>query len=159
MLGYDNNKNLTTVNRAVKENLKVYLSQYRMLTDSINFRDAYVVNIGVNFDILVLPNFNGNEVLLNCVDALKSFFDIDKWQIKQPIVYSDLYNTLLKVKGVQTVTNVSISNLNNSLLGYSTVYYSIKEATKNGIVYPSLDPCIFEVKYPDNDIKGRIVTF
>ena len=159
MLGYDNNKNLTTVNRAVKENLKVYLSQYRMLTDSINFRDAYVVNIGVNFDVLVLPNFNGNEVLLNCVNALKSFFEIDKWQIKQPIVYSDLFNTLLKVKGVQTVTNVLISNLNNSLLGYSTVYYSIKEATKNGIVYPSLDPCIFEVKYPDNDIKGRIVTF
>lgn len=159
ILGYDNNKNLTTVNRAVKENLKNYLSQYRMLTDSINLRDAYVVNIGVDFDIVTLPNFNANEVLLNCINALKSFFDNDKWQINQPIVYSDIINTLLTIKGVQTVVDVRVKNLNDELSGYSNIAYSISEATRNGIVYPSLDPAMFEVKYPNNDIKGRVVTF
>lgn len=159
MLGYDNNKNLVKVNRAVKENLKTYLSQYRMLTDSINFRDAYIINIGIDFDVIPLRNFNGNEVLLNCVNALKNFFNIDMWQINQPIVYSDILSTLLSVKGVQTIPSVVIKNLNDETLGYSNVAYGIAEATKDNIVYPSLDPCIFEIKYPNNDIKGRIATY
>lgn len=159
ILGYDNNKNLTTVNRAVKENLRNYLGQYRMLTDSINIRDAYIVNIGVDFSIIALPSFNANEVLLNCVDSLKNFFDNDRWQINQPIVYSDIINTLLTVKGVQTVVNVTVKNLNDELAGYSNIAYSINEATRNGIIYPSLDPAMFEIKYPNNDIKGRVVTF
>jgi hypothetical protein len=159
VLAYDNNKNLTTANRAIKENLRTYLSQYRMLTDSINIRNGYVINIGVDFDIIPLPNFNANEVILNCVSALKDFFDIDKWQINQPLVYSDVFNELLKVRGVQTVTSVKFKNLNDELSGYSNVVYDLAEATRNGIVYPSLDPAIFEVKYPNNDIRGRIVTF
>lgn len=159
MLGYDNNKNVLAVNRAVKENLKTYLGQYRMLTDSINFRDAYIINIGVDFDIIPLPNYNANEVLLGCVNALKKFFEIDKWQINQPIVFSDMFNTLLAVKGIQTVTSIRIKNLNDVGLGYSNIAYDIEQATRRGIVYPSLDPAIFEIKYPNGDIKGRIATF
>jgi hypothetical protein len=159
VLGYDNNKNIALVNRAVKENLKVYLDSYRMLTDSINIRDAYVINIGVSFDIITLPSFNANEVLLRCVDAMKNYFDIDKWQINQPIMVSDIFNELLKIEGVQTVTNVYIDNKNDSYSGYSDIIYDIKGATRNGIVYPSLDPSIFEVKYPNVDIKGRIATY
>ena len=159
MLGYDSNKNLTVVNRAVKGNLKTYIGQYRMLTDSINFRDAFIVNIQVDFDVIPLPNYNANEVLLGCITAAKKFFDIDQWQINQPIVYSDLFNALIQVKGVQTVTGAKIKNLNDSTLGYSPIAYDIQDATRNGIIYPSMDPCIFEVKYPNNDIKGRIATF
>ena len=113
----------------------------------------------MDFDIVALPSVNANEVLLNCVNALKAFFDNDRWQINQPIVYSDIINTLLTVKGVQTVVNIRVKNLNDELQGYSDIAYSMNEATRNGIVYPSLDPAMFEVKYPNNDIKGRIVTF
>jgi len=159
ILGYNENKQCTIVNRAVKENLKTYLSQYRMLTDSINIRDAYIVNIGIDFDVIPISGFNSNEVILNCITLIKDFFNIDKWQINQPILIGDIYNILLKAKGVQTVTAVRIKNLNNELSGYSDVYYDIETATKNGIIYPSLDPAIFEVRYPNNDIKGRIATF
>ena len=159
MLAYNSSKLLTTVNRAVKESLKTYLSQYRMLTDSINFRDAYVINIGVDFDVVTLPTHNSNEVLLLCVEAMKSFFDIDKWQINQPIVISDLYKELTSVDGVQTISKITIKNLNDESLGYSNVIYDINEATKNGVVYPSLDPAIFEVHYPNVDIKGRTVNY
>jgi hypothetical protein len=159
VLGYNNNKQCVTANRAIKENLKTYLSQYRMLTDSINIRNAYIINIGVDFDIIALPSFNANEAILNCIALLKEFFEIDKWQINQPIVYGDIYNILLRAKGVQTVTGVRIKNLNDELQDYSNVVYNIEAATRNGIIYPSLDPAIFEVKFPDNDIKGRIATF
>jgi len=159
ILGYDNNKNIAIVNKAVKENLKVYLDQYRMLTDSINIRDAFTINIGVDFNIIALPSFNANEVLLRCIESVKSFFEIDKWQINQPIVISDIYNVILQAQGVQTVTAVNIYNINDSLGGYSDISYHIPGATQNGVIYPSLDPSIFEVKYPNTDIRGRIATY
>jgi hypothetical protein len=159
VLGYDLNKNIVSVNRAVKENLRTYLSQYRMLTDSINIRDGYVVNIGIDFSIVPLPSYNANQVLLGCVNALKDYFDIDRWQMNQPIVIGDIFNTILAVDGVQTVPSVIIKNLYDEVQGYSNIAYGIQEATRNGIVYPSLDPMIFEIKYPNNDIKGRIATF
>lgn len=159
MLGYDNNKNLTQANRAIKENLKTYLSQYRMLTDSINLRDAFIVNIAVEFDVIPLPDYNLNEVLALSVQAMKDFFNIDRWQINQPIVYADIASVLNDVPGVQSVAKMQIKNLYSQSDGYSNVAYNIAEATRNGIVYPSIDPCIFEVKYPNSDIKGRIASY
>jgi hypothetical protein len=159
MLGYTSNGTLTTVNRAIKENLKNYLSEYRMLTDSINLRDAFIINIGVEFDIIPIPNYNANEVLLLCIDRMKNYFATERWEISQPIYYSDIYNELIGVRGVQTVTNIVIKNLNDTANGYSNIFYDVNGATFNGIVYPSLDPAIFEVKYPNSDIKGRIVTY
>lgn len=159
ILSYDNNKKLTNTNLAVKNNLKTYISQYRMLTDSINIRNAYIINIGIEFEIITTPSSNSNEVLLKVIQSVKDMFEIDKWQINQPIIISDIFALILSISGVQTVSNIEIINKNNQQSGYSNITYNIELATKNGIIYPSLDPSIFEVKYPNLDIKGRIATF
>jgi hypothetical protein len=159
VLGYNQNKQLITPPTTLKENLKTYISQYRMLTDSINIKDAFIVNIGVNFDIILRPNYSGRDVILQCLDLLKNYFQIDKWEINQPIVLSELYTLLDSVNGIQTISNIEINNLSGEELGYSKYSYDIKSATLNKVIYPSLDPCIFEVKNPENDIQGRIVTF
>ena len=157
ILGFNDLKQLTPLNQAIKENLKTYLNYYRMLTDAINIKDAFIINIGVNFEISVLPNYNSNEVLLKCIDALRSFFSVDKWQINQPIIKSDINTTLANVKGVQSVVGVSLTNLYDSDFGYSGNVYDLTTATRNGVIYPSLDPSIFEVKFLNRDIKGRVV--
>ena len=159
VLGYNSNKQLTELNQAIKENLKTYLDYYRILTDAVNIKDAFIINIGIDFEISVLPNFNSNEVLLRCVDTVKTVFDIDKWQINQPIIKSDVINSLGNVKGVQSVIGVTYKNLYDSDLGYSGNVYDLKTATRNGVIYPSLDPSIFEVKFPDQDIRGRVVNY
>lgn len=159
VLSYDSNKLLVNANRAIKDNLKTYISQYRMLTDSINIRDAYVINIGIDFEIITIPSSNSNEVLLKVIQSVKTLFSIDNWQINQPIIISDIFALILSTSGVQTVTNINIINKNQQQLGYSNITYNIELATKNGIIYPSLDPSIFEVRYPNLDIKGRIATF
>jgi hypothetical protein len=128
-----------------------------MINDAIKIKDAFVVNIGVEFNIIVLPNYNNNEVLTRCIDALKDYFNIDKWQINEPIILKDLYILLDKVDGVQTVKNVKINNLAGEALGYSAYGYDVQGATVNDVVYPSIDPMIFEIKYPNTDIKGRVV--
>ena len=156
VLAYDNNKKLVTASNTLRNNLKTYLSQYRMLTDAINIKDAFVVNIGVKYDILVLPNYTGRDVLLACTQALQDYFKVEKWSINQPVNLSALYTLLDRVKGVQTVQNIEIENKEGGL--YSQYAYDVKGATKNNIVYPSYDPCIFEVKYPDTDIIGRVTS-
>lgn len=159
VLGYDSNKNLSTLNTAAKENLKTYLSQYRLLTDSINIRNAFIINVGVKFDLIALPNFNSQEVLSRCITALQDYFNVDKWQINQPIVISDIMFVLTSVRGVQNVQNIEIENKYGIANGYSRFIYDIQSATSNNVVYPPLDPAIFEVKNPNTDIIGRIVRY
>jgi len=158
-LGYDINQNLTTLNTATKTNLATYLEQYRMLTDAINIKDAFVINFSLNFEIVSFKNYNNEEVLLNCITELQEYFSIDKWQVNQPIIVSEIENLLSGVKGVQVIEKVEFENKNSTSLGYSQYKYDFTNATRNGVIYPSLDPSIFELKYPNIDIKGRITTY
>ena len=157
VLSYDQNKKLTLLNKAVKQNLKTYLGEYRMVTDAVNIIDGFVINIGVDFEIVVYSNYNKREVLTNCLTELQDYFNIDNWTFNKPINISELELILANVDGVMSVPMVKISNIcrsdNNE--NYSPNRYNIDEATKGKIVYPSLDPSIFEVKYPNKDIKGR----
>jgi len=156
ILGYDNAKKLQPADAILKRNLRIYLSEYIPVTDSINIKDAFIVNIGIEYEIMVRPNFSSRDVLLQCSNVLKTYFDISKWSINQPINLSKVYTELDRVKGVQTVQKVEITNKQGG--NYSQFAYDIKGATRNNIVYPSFDPCIFEIKYPDQDIKGRVTT-
>ena len=158
-LAFDNQRTLKTPSTALKNNLKTYLSQYRTIGDAVDIKNAYVVNIAVDFDIIVLPNYNSSEVVLQCLSTIKNFFNIDNWQINQPIILRDIYVLLDQVRGVQSVKNITITNKAGASDGYSAFGYDIEGATINGVIYPSIDPSIFEVKYPNSDIIGRVVTF
>lgn len=156
VLAYDNNKHLINATAGLKENLKKYLSQYMLLTDAINIKNAFVINIGINYEIITLPDFASRDVLLACNNALKDYFLISKWSINQPINLSSIYTLLDRVKGVQTVQSVDVYNKQGG--NYAEYAYDVKGAIRNNIVYPSLDPSIFEVKFPNDDIQGRVTT-
>ena len=156
VLAYDNDSKLAYATNNLKKNLRTYLSEYKMLTDTINIKDAFIVNVGINFEVLALPNYTGRQVLLDCVNRLKEYFLTANRDINQPINLARINTILDRVKGVQTVQKVEIVNKVGG--NYSDYSYDVKGATRNGVVYPSYDPCIFEVKYPDTDIKGRITT-
>jgi hypothetical protein len=157
VLSLNSTGQLDLSSNTLKNNLRTYLSQYRMIGDNIEIKDAFIINIGINFEIIVLPEYNNSEVLLSCIASLKTYFNINNWQINQPIMLKDLYILLDKIKGVQTIKNVSIENKAGTTLGYSQYAYDLTSATYNQIIYPSLDPSIFEVRYLDQDIKGRVV--
>ena len=151
------NNNLTTASDALKNNLKTYLNQYRMIGDVISIKDAFVINFAINFEIITYPNYNSSEVIERCIIALKDYFNIDKWQINQPIIVPDLYVMLDALEGVQTVKNVILTNKAGTTSGYSQWAYDMNGANQNGTIFPSLDPSIFEIKYPNTDIKGSVV--
>lgn len=155
ILGYNSDKKLSSLNQAVKENVKTYLSEHRILTDGVNLIDGFIINIGVNFEIRVYGSYNKREVLLKCIDEITEYFNIDNWSFNMPINISELELIIAGVEGVQSVPKCEIEN--KCMGAYSRHSYNIEEATKGKMVYPSLDPSIFEVKYPGKDIKGRVV--
>jgi len=157
ILAYNANKQLIQTNSVLKTNLKTYLDEYRMITDAINIKNAFYINIGVNFEITVDPSYNNKELLSACISQLKNYFNIDAWQINQPIILSEINSLLIKVPGVRSVPKIEIVNKQSG--GYSPYAYDIISATRNGIIYPSIDPSIFEVRFLDNDINGRIITY
>jgi hypothetical protein len=159
VLSFDVNGSLTTPSNTLKQNLITYLSQFRTVGDSVAIKDAFVVNIGVDFEIVTLPNYNSSDVLRRCIGALQDYFLIGNWQINEPIIYSEINVLLDRIDGVQTVKNLTFlnKNINNSGASYSQYAYDTQGATLNGVLYPSIDPMIFEVKYPNSDITGRIV--
>ena len=155
ILGYDSNKNLTTLNRAVKENLKTYLSEYRLLTDGVNIINGFIINVGVDFEIRVYGGYNKRQVLTRVTSELKNYFNTDNWTFNMPINISEIELLIAGVEGVQSVPKCEI--INKCLGNYSSNSYNIQEATKGKMVYPSLDPSVFEVKFPNKDIRGRVV--
>jgi len=158
VLTYDVNKKLTTASTSLKTNLQTYLNQYRMIGDTVDIKDAFIINIACSFEIITLPNFNNSEVLAKCITSLQDYFSINKWVINQPIILRDLSVLLDSIDGVQTVQNLEITNKAGTNSGYSQYAYSITGATQGGVIYPSLDPSIFEVKNLGSDIKGRVVS-
>jgi hypothetical protein len=155
VLGYNLNKNLSPLNRAVKENLKTYMNEYRLLTDGVNLLDGFVINIGVDFEIRVYGGYNKREVLTRCIAELQQYFNIDNWTFNMPINISEVELLIAGVEGVQSVPKCEI--VNKCLGSYSKNSYNIRAATKGKMVYPSLDPSVFEVKFPNKDIKGRAI--
>ena len=158
VLAYNPDNNLVIPSSTIKNNLQTYLNQSRMIGDTINIKNAFIINIAVNFEIVTLPNFNNSDVLARCLSSLTTYFNINKWQINQPIILSEISILLDNIPGVQTVQNISINNKAGINSGYSQYAYDILGATQSGIIYPSLDPSIFEVKYPNSDIQGRVVS-
>ena len=153
LLGYDSDEKLSTLNRAVKENLKTYLSEYKVLTDGVNINDGFIINIGIDFEIIVFNNYNKSEVVADCIQELKDYFNIDNWTFNNTINLSELELIVANVEGVSSVPMLKIVNKCGGQ--YSPNSYNIEAATKDKIVYPSLDPSVFEVKFPNADIKGR----
>ena len=155
ILGQNSDSTLATTSSTIKQNLTTYLNQYRVVGDSVNIKDAFIINIGVDFEITVRPNFNNNDVLRRCLQEIQNYFNLDNWQINEPILIKELFLLLDKVQGVQTVKKVELTNKVGG--SYSQYAYDIPGATLNDVIYPSIDPMIFEVKFPNTDIKGRVV--
>jgi hypothetical protein len=158
VLTKDSNSYLTTASNTLKNNLKKYLEVYRMIGDTLSIKDAFVLNFAIEFEIITYPNFNNNIVLQDCITALTDYFNTNNWQINQPIIVADVRVLLDRVEGVQTLKLLTFTNKAGTSQGYSQWAYDMNGANQNGTIFPSLDPSIFELKYPNTDIKGRVVT-
>jgi len=106
---YDKNKNLTYAPNILMQNIKNYLSQYRMITDDVVIKNGYIINFGVVFDVVANRNQNKSEVKMRCIDKIINHFAIEKMEYKQAIYTSDLEYELMGVDGVRAVNQVILT--------------------------------------------------
>lgn len=157
ILSKDANGHLTTASDTLKNNIRTYLTAFRMLTDGVNLLDADILNLRVNFGIVVTPRFRAHpsEVLTKCIAVIREYLDVDRTQIAQPISISDLQSKIQGVLGVVSVFELRFTNVFGDIdkLPYSDVRFDVTANTKNNILYCP-ENSIFEVKYPSRDIVG-----
>jgi len=153
------NQKLVTSPDTLKLNIKKYLNSYRMISDSIDILDAKIVNLQLKFAVVIDPSLNRTSVLTAILSKLQDQFNIKKMYIDQPIIISDVVNTIFTIKGVIAVDSVQFSNIagvaNNK--EYSDVTHDIKSYTKRQMIFPPTGG-IFEIRYPDTDIIARVVS-
>jgi hypothetical protein len=155
IISEDENGNFSESTNTLKTNLKNYLSNYKMINDTIDILDAKVVNIQINIDIIAEEERNKFEVLKDGVDAVKFEILSSKYNIGEPIRVSDIFRTLKDVDGILDVISVKVKRKTGNL--YSTTSYDMEGNTSpDGRLIIAKDNIVFEVKYPDSDIVGTV---
>ena len=192
ILSYDNNKNLVYPPNLIKQNLKNYLDEYRMITDEIDIRPAYIINFGVAFEVVAHKHANNHDVKLRCINRIIDYFDKDKMKPRQPIYTNDIIYELMGIDGVRavnyleltqnklsdgttTIFDIPLWDYNNitpntahggdgsSADGHSGLYnyeYNFNQFygnTNDGVILPSVEPAVFELKNPNENIKGSVI--
>jgi hypothetical protein len=155
LISEDSNGNLTQTNSTIKENIKFWLSQYKMINDTIDILDSHIVNVGIEYIIKASPDFNRFEILENARRDLSTYFEDYHFEIGEALSITDIHNVLKRVRGVQDVLNVKV--VRRSGTGYSDVFYDVKSNTsQDGRSVYVPENYIFEIKNEDLDIKGTI---
>mgnify|MGYP003151018049 CR=1 FL=1 len=155
IISEDQNGNLTESTNSLKTNLKNYLSNYKMINDTIDILNAKVVNVEILFDIIADPERNKYEVLQAGIDSIKANILESKYDIGEPMRISDIFRALKEVDGILDVMSVNVRRKRGSL--YSSFSYDIKGNTSpDGRLILAKDDVVFEVKYPDSDIVGTV---
>lgn len=157
VLAKDSEGHLCQATSNLTNNIATYLRPFRMLTDGVNILQTNIINMKVEFGIVVSPKMNRTEVLTKCLNVIRDYFGVDKIQIGQPIVVSDLVSELQNTVGVISVYRLDFKNMFGSQADgttYSTVRFSPHAHTSNGILYCP-ENSIFEVKFPTRDIVGE----
>ena len=113
------------------------------------------VNLKVRFEVIPKPRYNSNEVVLEVIERLKVLLSNDRMQINGPLNIAAIISDLDRLKSVESIPLLEFENIHGG--SYSNNTYDVAKSIKNNILYPSLDPCIFEIKYPNRDIEGRAV--
>ena len=157
VISRDKNKALTLANDALKDNIATYINEYRLVSDSYDIVDAAIVNIGIDYVIVTSRGTNGNAVISRCNNALKTYLQVENMQIGKPINKTDLMNIIINVEGVESLSSIIVRNKSGAQEGriYSNVRMSIAENTSKQKIYPTRGG-IFEIKYPNADIRGAI---
>jgi phage-related baseplate assembly protein len=154
VISEDENGRLIQSNSTIKENLKNWINSSRMINDTIDILDAKIVNIGIEFIAIADLEANKYNVLNDAVEELTSFYN-RKFDIGEPLSITEIYNRLNKLDGIVDVSRVKI--VQKSGLNYSSQAFNLDNSySDDGRYLIAPDNVIFEIKFPQNDIKGTI---
>ena len=158
IISRDSDDKLTISSDTLKQNLSKYLNDFRIVSDSIDVLDAIVVNIGVDFSITVEKSYRQDVVISSVNGKIKELLKIQHQQINKPIIISEIENVILNTPGVVSLLSLNIVGKSGIISGnaYNNYKFNVLQHVDRGMLFPPLGG-IFEIKYPREDITGRVV--
>lgn len=158
IISLDNNGNLFTSPDQLKNNLSKYLNEFRLISDAIDIIDASVINLGVQYEVYIDKNANKQSTLQTLNRRIADAFDLKYFQIDQPMIIDDIVNIIINTDGVISLTDLKIYPITGikDNRRYSDFSFPFEASTKKGIIRPPAGS-IFELKFPEHDIKGYAV--
>tara|TARA_R110002126_G_scaffold110281_1_gene247401 strand:- start:2257 stop:4062 length:1806 start_codon:yes stop_codon:yes gene_type:complete len=155
VISEDVNGSLTTSTDTLKKNLKTWITNYKMLNDTIDIMDAKIVNVGIEFEVISDTDTNKFKVLSQATEAVKKRLVNTKYNIGEPLRYGDIFQALKNVDGLLDVVKLKI--VTRSGASYSSADFDLDlYTTPDGRMILAPEDIIFEIKYPDSDIRGTI---
>ena len=153
----NSNGQLVLSSDTLKINLSKYLNEFRLIADALDIVDASIINIQINYTVSLVQGAVKNTTLQSINQKLKSYFNVNNYQIDQPVVLTDVNNIIINEFGVLSLIDLTINNVGGTLNGiaYSDVIFNVPQNTKSGLIIPPPGG-IFEVRYPDIDIIGNV---
>jgi len=164
ILGLDQNSKLSNSStNTLKDNIASWLADYRAINDYVIVRDGKVINIGFDIDLFVDKGFNSGEIINNTINAIKNYFDINKWDMGDDIYLSELLESINNVGGVLNVTTLKVFNkvgggkysLNKISQPYIDAETREINLTEDFALFGEFDT-MFEIKYPQSDVRIRV---
>jgi len=164
LLSYDENGSLTdTVSNTLKNNILNYLSEFRMINDYLDIVSGEVIDMGLEVDLVIDKNTSQTDVIKTAIENIVDFFAIEKRKMGDPLFVGDLSKSIGNVSGVVNVVDLRVFGKIGGEYSSSEVSQSYKDnATKeiqqsdNTIFMKSNQ--IFQIRFPNKDIKIRIKT-
>ena len=145
---------LISSNQTIKNNLKNWLNNYRMINDTIDILDAYIINIGIEFIIKGITGADKNTILGEATQIIKNKYS-SGFFISEPLFVSDIYSELKKAQNILDVVSVKIVNKTGG--AYSSINFDPDlNFAPDGTNLICPKNAIFEIKFPEIDIKGKI---
>ena len=155
VLSENENGFLTSANNTLKQNLKMWLNNYKMIHDTVDLMDGKIINFAIEFHAVADPEFNKSLVLANAQRALANYYSQPLF-MSEPIYLIDIYNVLNReVRGIIDVKNVKIVPRSSGPYSSLSFDFNIQISNDGRILYAPENVC-FELKYADRDIKGTI---
>lgn len=150
----DSNNRYIQANSTIKQNLKTYLANYKMINDTIDILDAKIINFSIDFEVIGSSDLTKQQVLNNCAIAISNKFS-NKLDIGEHLSITDVYTLLNKVNGVSDVVSVELKLKNGT--GYSSTFLNFsKQTSPDGRFIRCPKNVVFELRFPSSDIKGTV---
>ncbi len=150
----DNNQKLIPSSQILKNNLKTWLNNYRMINDTIDVLDPKIINIQIDFTAVVDYEQDKFEALNLALTEVQDMME-EKLDIGQPIYITKIYDVLNNLDEIVDVVNVKITNKTSGLYSSNSLVIEDYISADGRILYAPED-VIYEIKYPNLDIKGTI---
>ena len=110
-LGLDYNGNLKKeLSKTVSENMKEYLSKYKMINDFIEIRSGKIINLKFEIDIFIEKSYDKSEVSKRVIEKVADYMDIRHHDMGEDIFLGDLNKELGKLDGVLSVIKMKVYN-------------------------------------------------